>query len=215
MTAAASIVPARRAQWFAAACAVLFALLAGMVLAGWLTPADTRGILALRAYASPGLTQALLVASLIAHGQVAIPVALAVLGALYLMGRRRDALRYFVACAGGECLMLALKEIVHHHRPVHISPKLTDAGWYSFPSGHAMLAVIIFGLGAVLLTRRSSRILRVAAVAAAGLLVVAVAISRVYLGAHWPSDVVGAVLAGLGWSAVVGTYGARGSDSDG
>jgi undecaprenyl-diphosphatase len=190
----------------AALCAILFAILAVLVTTGQLTPIDTRGILAIRAYASPLTTRVMLIASAIAHGRIAVPVALATALALYAMRRRSDTLLYVIACVSGEVLMLVLKELVHHHRPIGISPKLTDAGWFSFPSGHVMLAVIIFGLGAVMLTSSSARAVRAVAVTLAALFVILVALSRVYLGAHWPSDVVGAGLAGLAWSAALWAY---------
>jgi undecaprenyl-diphosphatase len=187
---------------WAAASAVAFAIIAVIVSTGGLTAADTRGILALRAFASPTLTTVMLAASFIAHGRVAVPFALAVAVALFLLGRRAETLRYVVACVGGELLLIGLKELVHHHRPVGISPKLTDAGWYSFPSGHVMLAVIIFGLAAYLLTEHAGRFIRVAVLTGATIFVVLVALSRVYLGAHWPSDCVGAALAGCSWSLI-------------
>jgi undecaprenyl-diphosphatase len=185
----------------AAVTAVLFIILAVVVVTGQLTAADTRGILALRAYASPGVTAIMKVASLIGHGRVAIPVGLAILGSLYALGRRTDAALYAIACLGGEVVLLVIKELVHQHRPVGISPKLTDAGFYSFPSGHTMLAVIIFGLGALLLTGRAPWWARVLALTASAALVLLIGVSRIYLGAHWPSDVVGAVLAGTSWAA--------------
>ena len=64
-----------------------------------------------------------------------------------------------------------------------------------------MLAVIIFGLGALLATLRSSPGVRTAALLAAAVVIVLVGVSRVYLGAHWPSDVVGALFAGTAWAA--------------
>jgi undecaprenyl-diphosphatase len=147
------------------------------------------------------MTTLMLAASLVAHGTLAIPLALLLAVLIYRVDGRDDALLYASACLLGEVLHIALKALVRHHRPVGISPKLTDAGWYSFPSGHTMLAVIIFGLGAVLVSRPAPRLVRILAVACATLLVVLVGVSRVYLGAHWPSDVVGAVFAGLAWSA--------------
>jgi undecaprenyl-diphosphatase len=197
----------------AAVCAILFVVLAVLVAADRLTGSDTREILEIRSHASPGLTDLMQAASLIANGRVAVPVALATAALLYRFVSARDAAVYAVACIGGEVANLALKAIVHHHRPVGISPKLTDAGWYSFPSGHEMLAVIIFGLGAFLLTRRASWLIRAAAVALAAAFVVLVAASRVYLGAHWPSDVVGAALAGFSCAALCIGIGARWSPS--
>ena len=189
----------------AAVCGVLLVVLAVLVGNNVLVTIDTQVILGVRSLAAPGLTNVMLVASFIA-GRLAIPIALAIAVSLYLMGDRADALLYAVACIGGELLMVLIKEVVHHHRPINISPKLTDAGWYSFPSGHAMLAVIIFGFGALLLTNARPRAIRVAALVIAGLFVLLVGLSRVYLGAHWPSDVVGAFLAGVGWSAIARSY---------
>lgn len=83
-----------------------------------------------------------------------------------------------------------------------MSPLLTAAGGYSYPSADAMLAVVIFGLGALLLTWSIRSVaLRLAAIGLAGLFVIAAAIARVYLGAHWPTDVLGGVLAGVACSA--------------
>lgn len=189
----------------AAVCGVLVIVLGILIATDALRTPDTSAILAVRSVASPGLTQVLLDTSFIA-GRLALPFALVIAGSLFLMGRRADALLYAVACIGGELLMLLIKEMVHHHWPIGISPKLTDAGWYSFPSGHAMLAVIVFGFGALLLTRSAPPVVRIGALVAATLFVLLVGLSRVYLGAHWPSDVVGALLAGVGWSAIARSY---------
>jgi undecaprenyl-diphosphatase len=189
----------------AAVCGVLLVVLGVLVARDTLLPLDTRVILAVRSLASPGLTRVMIGASFVA-GRLAIPCALLFAAALYVRGQRGDALVYVMACVTGELLMVVIKELVQHHRPVGISPKLTDAGWYSFPSGHAMLAVIIFGLGAFLLTRFSPLSVRAGALVVAAFFVVLVGVSRVYLGAHWPSDVLGALLAGLAWSAIARSY---------
>jgi undecaprenyl-diphosphatase len=192
---------ARRAFIVAALCALVLAVLALLVSGDRLTGVDTRDILAVRADASPILTQVMLAASLIAHGRVAIPFALVAAALIYRFAGRVSAVVYVIACSTGEGVMLLIKAIVRHHRPVGISPKLTDAGYFSFPSGHEMLAVIIFGFGTWLLTRHAPRIVQVLAMGAAVAFILLVGVSRVYLGAHWPSDVVGALVGGTGWTA--------------
>jgi membrane-associated phospholipid phosphatase len=192
---------ARHAFIFAGLCAAVFVGLALIVSRERLTALDTQEILALRADASPVLTQIMLAASRIAHGRVAIPFALVVAALIYRFDGRASATLYVLACSTGEGVMLLCKAIVRHRRPVGISPKLTDAGYFSFPSGHAMLAVIIFGFGTWLLTRHASRLVRWLGMSVAVGFILLVGVSRVYLGAHWPSDVVGALLGGCGWTA--------------
>ncbi len=180
---------------------VAFAGLTIAVVLNALTRLDTQAILAARVLDEPWMLPLMRAVSFVAHGELAIPVALLISAALYRLGQQRDAACYATACLSGWGANLLLKEIVRHPRPVGISPKLTDAGWYSYPSGHAMLAVLVYGLGAYFLTRRAPPGIRVGALAAAALLAILVAFSRVYLGAHWPSDTVGALLAGTAWAS--------------
>jgi undecaprenyl-diphosphatase len=193
---------ARRSFIVAALCGGVFVAMAFLVNADRFTAVDTREILALRTDASPWLTQIMLLASAIGHGRVAIPCVLVAAAFIYRFDGRASATLYVIACATGEGVMLLCKAIVHHRRPVGISPKLTDAGYYSFPSGHSMLAVIIFGFGTWLLTRHAPRLVRIVAMSAAVLLILLIAVSRVYLGAHWPSDVIGALFGGAAWTAL-------------
>ena len=65
-----------------------------------------------------------------------------------------------------------------------------------------MLAPLVFGLGCLLLFRRAPAARRTVALVAAALLVMAIAVSRVYLGAHYPSDVLAALAAGTAWGAL-------------
>ena len=107
------------------------------------------------------------------------------------------------ALAVGQAVRLGISDAVARARPPE-QVWLVHPGGYAYPSGHTTTAVIGYGLFAGLaagLVRRWS----VALFAAAGLLAVAVAGSRVYSGVHWLSDVVGGWMFGVAWLALVYT----------
>lgn len=106
-----------------------------------------------------------------------------------------------LATAGGGLLNLALKHVFHRNRPVLENPLVTLSS-YGFPSGHTMGATIFYGLLALLALGIWTRpIQRAATICAAALLVGAIGCSRIYLGAHFLSDVLGAFAAGIAWLA--------------
>ena len=84
-----------------------------------------------------------------------------------------------------------------------ISRLMHGAGWYSYPSGHSMLAPLVFGLGVIAWTAPwTSPLLRRSALGVSAVLAIGVGISRVYVGAHYPTDVLGGLLLGTAWSAL-------------
>jgi undecaprenyl-diphosphatase len=180
---------------------VLFVVLTTLVIAHRTEFIDRAMILSLRSDANPLLTASLLAVTF-TSGKLAIPVLILFAAVLYRQGAARAAAYYIGACVTAELLNDILKHIIYRVRPHGVSPLLTGAGGYSYPSADAMLAVVIFGLGALLLTSSlRSAALRFAAIGASALFVIAAAIARVYLGAHWPADVLGGVLAGVACSA--------------
>lgn len=89
-------------------------------------------------------------------------------------------------------------------RPDVIAGGIAAPGLHSFPSGHAVLTVSIYGLVAYLWVRASrSWLERILAVVLCAILTALVGNARLALGSHWPSDVIGGTLMGLAWLAVV------------
>jgi undecaprenyl-diphosphatase len=172
-----------------------------LALGAALTDRDKQALIAVAATRTPGASGWMGVLSGIGQGSFAIPAGIAVFLVLLLRGWRRSALCYAVTVLSGWGLNAILKEGFRRHRP-GVVPHLDGAGWYSYPSGHAMLAPLVFGLGVYLLTRQSARGVQWTARVTAVVLCLAIAWSRVYLGVHYPSDVIGALLAGTGWAAL-------------
>ncbi len=125
----------------------------------------------------------------------ATPTGYAIAEALSFLGSP-----WMLALAGGGLLQAALKSVIRRPRPPYAAAFLGHYTW-SFPSGHAMVALIGYGMLAyvlvVLAIRR--RAFQIAVVVGAALLIVAVGLSRLYLGVHYFSDVVGGYAAGVLW----------------
>jgi undecaprenyl-diphosphatase len=105
------------------------------------------------------------------------------------------------AVGGGALLNLALKHLFHRQRPVLENPLVTLSS-YGFPSGHTMGSTIFYGVLALIVAhsiRSWSRRVLVGCIAA--LAIALVGASRIYLGAHYFTDVIGAIAVGLAWLA--------------
>jgi membrane-associated phospholipid phosphatase len=108
---------------------------------------------------------------------------------------RRTALILACNAIAAQLVMVALKHYVRRPRPT-LFDEITRPETFSFPSGHSMSAMVVYGgIAAVLVTLYPGR--RGWIVAAAALLIVAIGFSRIYLGVHWPLDVVAGFIAGV------------------
>jgi len=120
-----------------------------------------------------------------------------------LWKRRMDYIAgYLMAILGGSVLIVVLKEAIHRPRPISGTTLISVGGW-SFPSGHAMLSVISYGIVAYFIIRalRSWR-LRVLTCTVVGFLVFLIGLSRIYLQVHYLSDVVAGYAGGLFWLSI-------------
>lgn len=148
---------------------------------------------------------------LTALGGVSILTVLTVIVAGYLLVARKAATAAFVivAITGGALLSTSLKSLFHRPRPDLVA-HLVDVNSTSFPSGHAMnSAVVYLTLGALLARTHLERPTRVYILGVAIMLTLSIGFSRVYLGVHWPSDVIAGWIVGAFWAALCSVIASR------
>jgi undecaprenyl-diphosphatase len=153
------------------------------------------------ALARDGLDRVFLVVSQLGYGHGVVPLDVVLVLALAWRRRMREGLFAGIAVAGSALLNVLAKHVYARPRPdlwLSIAPETT----YSFPSGHAMGSMTL-GAVAILLAWRTRWRWPVAAVAA--VFVLLVGLSRVYLGVHYPSDILAGWAVACGWT--VACYG--------
>jgi len=183
----------------AAAALVLFTWLGREILEGEILAFDGRLRTLVHDLASPRLTTLMGAASLYGGPAVLVPVGLLVAVAFLVKGWRRGALLVVVTLAGAGLLNGLLKFSFARVRPASFFDYPLP-GSPSFPSGHALYAASIFGGLAVLLTARIPNLLLQLAIWFVAIsLILLVGLSRVYLGVHYPSDVLAGYAIGIIW----------------
>jgi len=195
----------RHAAIAAALCWAGFALVSWLVWSGRSGDLDRLGLLFwrdadLRPLGPPGLLEP--VRDLTALGGVLLRslAALAALAALLFVRARREAALLVLTILGGWIADSAVKGLVGRARP-QIVPHLTEAGGMSFPSGHSFNAALVYIAIALAFAAMSPRrAIRLTLIGAAMALSLAIALSRVWLGVHWPSDALAGWLGGAGWA---------------
>jgi undecaprenyl-diphosphatase len=184
-----------------------FSRLADVVVEGETQAFDERVLRALRDAQDPSkpigpwwLPGAALDVTALGSGVVLGLTVVAVAGFLLLQGMYRTALFVFAANTGGWLLNVALKELYQRARP-QIVPHLREVLPLSFPSGHAMTSAAVYlTLGALLMRISERRVTKIYCMVVAMLATFLVGASRVYLGVHYPTDVIAGWLVGLSWA---------------
>lgn len=177
-------------------------LLLGAVLsASALAGIDHTVLNALKSLHTPWANQLMLFCTHLADA--AVIAVLIILVALFLAVQRhwRTLLYWLAAVAFALLASTALKHGLQIPRPPNLPP---DLGPYSFPSGHTMRAVVLFGFLAVVTARSMRERWRWLPYSLAGLVIILVSLSRLYLGVHWLSDILGSITLGMVWVAILG-----------
>jgi undecaprenyl-diphosphatase len=200
--------------WLVAGLAVCILLLAFVTLAGKVMDGDTQAfdariLLALRDpsdLARPigpeWMENSVLDLTAIGGPTLLWMMVAAVAGFLVLQTRYRTAIVILVTSASGELLNAAMKQVFNRPRPT-IVPHLRAAYSTSFPSGHAMESAIVYlTLGAILMRASDTVPTKVYILAIAMLLTAVAGASRVYLGVHYPTDVIAGWIVGFLWATI-------------
>lgn len=191
----------------AALAAAAFALIAGGVVGGTTQALDDAAVRWVRARHAPWLDWLAIAGAVLGSGAAAW---IALVGGTLVLGWLRrfySVALLWIALVGGRFLGAELKAIFGRPRPRAIDWDLAVLGRAiefpaspSFPSGHAVTSVVVFGTLALLIVRLEPtlRIRRITLAVSAGLILL-IGLSRIYLGVHYPSDVVAGYLVGLVW----------------
>lgn len=183
-------------------CSLLFAGVAVALAVGTLAAPDRRTELLVHTTA-PGDWHGLMTALSLLGSTGSIAVLALVCAAYFLQRRLTWASAFVVACPAGAGVMdTVLKHLFQRQRP-HLWPHAAIINSYSFPSGHATISSAFFA-GVCLTVWRlwGPRIGSLVAVVAV-VLVGGIGLSRIYLGVHWPSDVIAGYALGLAWVALL------------
>ncbi|MDP4104533.1 MAG: phosphatase PAP2 family protein [Bacillota bacterium] len=176
-------------------CAIGFGLIALLVSDKKIAQFDSTIIAFIQGLESPGLTSIMKFFTFIGSGTQVVIIALLVIFFLFkVLHHRRELILFIWVVLGTTILNEILKTIFHRARPtIH---RIVDANGFSFPSGHSMAAFSLYGVIAFLLWRHLSTSLgRGMIIIFSIFMIIMIGVSRIYLGVHYPSDVLGGFLA--------------------
>jgi len=179
---------------------IFFAALAWTVVLNKTAAFDHAVIQFVRQFTGPFLT--LLMTSMTFFGNTStLYIIVPVFIILLIIARRpiAEPLLLTVSTLGGWFLIEELKILFHRSRPNN-NP-LVPASGFSFPSGHSLMSIVVYGCLALIIYsyfRRSASIRGLIALVAV-LFIIMIGVSRIYLGVHYPTDVLGGFAVGLAW----------------
>ena len=195
---------------------LLFAFLALMLfVAGWgflgvlqdvlakdpLVVADQAVYHFLRSLRTPWGDNVLVAVTELGDSFVNIALSCTVLLVLLVKRCHRAAVFWTLAVLGGLLAVQLLKWAIHLPRPLTI---YHGASAYGFPSGHTTMSVVLFGFLAILIVRQIAAVWRWILVSSVVCIIFIIGFSRLYLGAHWLSDVLGGYFIGMSWVTFIG-----------
>lgn len=167
------------------------------------TETDVRILNFVQIFRTPSFTTVMLFFTTLGKWQVIFLGTIAASAVLVMRRRWYDLTTLLISVIVGELFVWVIKNSIEQPRPALINALTPETG-FSFPSGHAFVAFSFYGLVAYFFFHAVKKItLRIVIFSSACILVSLIGFSRVYLGAHWPSDVVAGMLSGCAWLTIL------------
>ena len=164
---------------------------------------DIRIINLLQIFRTPNFTKTMLFITYLGNWQVVFLGAALASFILLLLKKRQHVVALVASVVGGEFLVASSKILFHRLRPPLLNAIIQENG-YSFPSGHSLVSVTFYGIiGYFIFKSVRSKLAKVATFLGTILIISLIGFSRMYLGVHYPTDVLGGHVAGLAWVTAV------------
>jgi undecaprenyl-diphosphatase len=178
-----------------------FAELAEHVLAGGTQAFDVAVLQWIHVHQTPLLTQLMVEMTYLGTGTVVMTVV--GVAALFLWHtEHKHSARLLLAATAGNIILNGLLKLIYHRARPTVFEWQTQAVSSSFPSGHAMSATVVYGTVAYLLMRLQKHTwAKALTLSGSVILILLICLTRLYLGVHYPSDVLGGMIVGLAWAA--------------
>lgn len=184
---------------------VLFVVLAILVIGGFTSVFDEAGVLLFRTQADPntpvgGSNLAFLITNLTHLGDSIVLAAISLVAVAFLYRKQgTHAAIWFLVAASGSFIITAVAKAAFGRARPDIVEHLVKATSASFPSGHALRSAVVYSLVAYLLIQWKSEISKNTVIIITLMIILMNGISRIYLGVHWPSDIVASWLIAGFW----------------
>lgn len=182
---------------------LFFNIVQGYVGQEKLIQVDLRIINLISQFQSPSINKLMLFITHLAKGPNII-IGVIVVSLIFILRRNWQYLStLLISVVGAELFVWIIKNIIDRPRPPLVNALVYETS-YSFPSGHTFAAISFYGLLVffVLHSERNKALKRISFIIGL-ILVLWIGISRVYLGAHWPSDVFASFVAGIAWLTII------------
>lgn len=165
--------------------------------------ADLRIINLISHFRTPGINQFMLFITYLAKAEVITVAVIFSLIILFLLRKWSYFRSLLIFVLGGELFVWIIKNIIDRPRPP-LTEALVAETSYSFPSGHSFVAIAFYGLITFFLFESlKKKWLKNISLILGIILVLLIGASRIYLGAHWPSDVLASFASGLAWLSII------------
>ena len=161
--------------------------------------ADSRIINLLQVLRTPAINKLMLFITYLGEGPIVILGAFFIAILFFIFKKKNYSIALIVSVLFGQIFVLVLKNIIQRPRPLPLNALIPESS-FSFPSGHAFVALSFYGLVSYFLFRESkNKLQKTLSILLGILLILGIGFSRIYLGVHWPSDVLASYAAGAAW----------------